>query len=131
MKEHDKQLAHLRRLAEGLSHRGFAANITQGAASVSLRVANPDTPALNERVLCRPADDGSWWFWWTWRQPIGSVDEQEVVIRKIATVLRSVEGDAPSAHHPGITETPARIRNETVTHNEHLCGNDAAQKRRL
>jgi hypothetical protein len=43
-------------------------------------------------VLCRPAEDGSWCFWWPWQQPIGSVDDIEAVSSKIIGVLRSVEG---------------------------------------
>lgn len=107
MKEHDRQLAHLRRLADGLTKRGFTVALAHDATPPYLKVANPGTPALNERVLCRCADDGSWCFWWPWRRPIGSVDEQEVVIRKIAAVLRSVEGDALPAQRPVIAETPS------------------------
>ncbi len=57
-------------------------------------VENPDHRDLNERVFCRPADDGTWCFWWPWRQPIGSVDDLEVVAGKIMAVLRTVEGGA-------------------------------------
>ncbi len=43
-------------------------------------------------AVCRPAEDGSWCFWWPWQQPIGSTDDLAVVASKIMTVLRSVEG---------------------------------------
>jgi hypothetical protein len=55
-------------------------------------VENPNHRELNERVFCRPADDGTWCFWWPWRQPIGSVDDLETVVGKIMAVLRTVEG---------------------------------------
>jgi hypothetical protein len=89
---HDRQLAHLRCLAEELRSRGFASQLLETGRQPSIKVANPDTPELAERVLCRPADDGSWCFWWPWRQPIGSADDLGAVAQKITTVLRSVQG---------------------------------------
>jgi hypothetical protein len=93
MATHDKQLAHLERLAEALSGHGCSAELVRKSASPYLRVANAQTPTLNERVLCYQAGDGSWVFWWPWKQPIGSVDDLETVARKLAAVLRSVERD--------------------------------------
>jgi hypothetical protein len=92
---HYEQLAHLEHLAEALSGHGFTAELVSKSAKPYLRIANAETPTLNERVLCYQADDGSWAFWWPWKQPIGSVDELDAVIAKIAAVLRSVEGDQP------------------------------------
>jgi hypothetical protein len=87
-----QQLAHLRRLAEELRNQGFASQLLAAANQPCIRVTNPDIPELSERVLCRPAEDESWCFWWPWRQPIGSVDGLVAVCSKITTVLRSVEG---------------------------------------
>lgn len=89
---HDEQRAHLQRLAEELKTKGFTVELVSKLSLPFLKVANADTPTLNERVLCHQADDDLWVFWWPWKQPIGSVDELEVVIEKIAAVLRSVEG---------------------------------------
>ncbi len=89
---HDEQLVHLRRLAEELRNRGFASQLLDTVRPPYIKVANPDSPELTERVLCRPAEDGSWCFWWPWQQPIGSADDIAVVSRKIMTVLRSVQG---------------------------------------
>lgn len=91
MDEYEQAQEHLRRLAEALTTREFRTELV-GTARPYLKVANPDTPQLNERVLCHQADDGSWCYWWPWRQPIGSVDDLEEVVGKIAAVLRSVEG---------------------------------------
>jgi hypothetical protein len=88
----DEQLAHLRGLAEELRNRGFATRLADSASRPSVKVANPDSPELTECVLCRPAEDGSWCFWWPWQQPIGSVDDLAAVSLKITTVLRSVQG---------------------------------------
>jgi hypothetical protein len=86
----DEQLAHLRRLADELGRRGFTAELGGRARQPSLRAANPDTPQLTERVLCERSGDGSWCYWWPWRQPIGPVDDVELVAGKITAVLRSV-----------------------------------------
>lgn len=88
----DEQLAHLERLATELRRRGFASRLLDAVRPPCIKVANPDSPELSERILCAPAEDGSWCFWWPWRQPIGSADDLTDVSRKIMTVLRSVEG---------------------------------------
>lgn len=86
-----EEVTHLERLQAELSKRGLGAKlITKGGRSY-LKVANPNMPELNERVLCHAAEDESLCFWWPWGQPIGSVDDLEVVAEKIAAVLRSVE----------------------------------------
>jgi hypothetical protein len=95
MEPRDTSRVHLERLAEELNQRGFRTELVNKTVKPTLRVANAETPTLNERVLCYQAGDGSWSFWWPWQQPIGSVDELAVVVGKIAEVLRSVEGDQP------------------------------------
>jgi hypothetical protein len=87
----DEQVTHLNRLAEGLARREFTVSFLPGRRP-ALKVTNPDTPTLNERVLCGPADDGSLCFWWSWGQPIGSVDDLGVAVGRIMHVLRSVQG---------------------------------------
>jgi hypothetical protein len=90
--DHAEQLAHLERLADELKRQGFRTELASTVSKPFLRVANADTPSLNERVLRQRADDGSWVFWWPWKQPIGSVDDLETVVGKIMAVLRSVDG---------------------------------------
>ena len=92
MTDQEEQLAHLERLADELKRQGFRAELNRKVAAPCLRVVNAESPALNERVLCHQADDGSWIFWWPWKQPIGSVEDLAIVVDKIAAVLRSVEG---------------------------------------
>jgi hypothetical protein len=58
-----ERLAHLERLADELKQQGFKAEPVGGVAKPHLRVANAETPTLNERVLCYQADDASWVFW--------------------------------------------------------------------
>jgi hypothetical protein len=93
MELRQQQLAHLGKLAEELTSNGLVAELVGKVSKPYLKVANADTPTLNERVLCQQCDDGSWSFWWPWRQPIGSVDDLETVVGKITSVLRSVEAD--------------------------------------
>lgn len=92
MQEHSEILTHhLGSLAAALRRRGLDARVVARSARPYVEVANTDTPALNERVLCGPADDQTLCFWWPWRQPIGSVDDLDTVTSKIMAVLRSVE----------------------------------------
>ena len=88
----DWQREHLQRLAAALTDRELAAHLDTRGSEPLLKVENPAQAALNERVLCRQADDGTWCYWWPWRQPIGSVDDLEAVAGKILAVLRTVEG---------------------------------------
>jgi hypothetical protein len=91
--EHDSDpVIHLRRLAAELARQGLGVQVVTKGGRPYLRAANPETPELNERVLCRAAEDHSLCFWWPWQQPIGSADDLETVVGKIAAVLRSVEG---------------------------------------
>lgn len=88
----DEQHKHLERLADELRKRQFTARLVSRGNTHYLLVANPDYPDLNERIQCQQAEDESWCFWWPWRQPIGSVDDLNSVVGKIAAVLRTVEG---------------------------------------
>jgi hypothetical protein len=88
----DEEVTHLERLAAELARHGLDAQVITENRQPLLKVANPDTPELNERVLCRRAEDQSPCFWWPWQQPIGSADDLETVAGKITAVLRSVEG---------------------------------------
>jgi hypothetical protein len=91
MEQRREQVAHLEQLAAVLEAQGFATKLVSQISKPYLTVANGQTPSLNERVQCEQADNGSWSFWWPWKQPIGSADDLETVIEKITAVLRAVE----------------------------------------
>ena len=91
MQPDHEQVTHLERLKAELNQHGLDVQLVCKGARAYLKVANGNTPALNERVFCRPAADQSLCFWWPWLQPIGSVDDLEAVVSKITVVLRSVE----------------------------------------
>ena len=87
-----EQHEYLNRLADELRRWQFSTRFGGSGSGQYLLVENPQHRDLNERVHCRPAADGTWCFWWPWRQPIGSVDDLETVAGKIMAVLRAVEG---------------------------------------
>jgi hypothetical protein len=87
-----EQYEYLSHLAGELRKWHFSVRFGGSGSRQYLLVESPDHRDLNERVFCRPADDGTWCFWWPWRQPIGSVDDLETVTGKIMAVLRTVEG---------------------------------------
>jgi hypothetical protein len=91
---HEKELAYLTRLVSSPARRDVTAELVTKGSQPYLNVANTQTPRLNERVYCRRASDGSWCFWWPWRQPIGSADDLGAIVTKITAVLRSVERDS-------------------------------------
>jgi hypothetical protein len=87
----EEKLTHLGHLAEALKRDAFTVELVNTASKQPyLKIANAETPTLNERVQCEQAEDGSWLFWWLWKQPIGPVDDLETVIGKLTEVLRSV-----------------------------------------
>lgn len=92
MQPDNQEVTHLERLCAALDRHGLKTKLVTKVRRPYLKVANPDTPALNERVFCQAAEDHSLCFWWPWQQPIGSVDDLEAVVSKIAAVVRSVEG---------------------------------------
>jgi hypothetical protein len=92
VQRNSEDIAYLEQLAGELARRGLSAAVIVKGRRPCVKVANPDTPALNERVFCDQAADGSWCFWWPWRRPIGSADDLGAVAGKIMTVLRSVQG---------------------------------------
>jgi len=84
---------HLAQLAERLTRGGLVAELVGDIAKPYLTVALADTPTQTERVLAQ-LDGTDWWFWWAWEQPIAAVDDPELVIDRIAMLLRSSERES-------------------------------------
>jgi hypothetical protein len=38
-------------------------------------------------VYAAPAEDGSWWLWWSWADQLAPIDEIDTAAFKIAYVL--------------------------------------------
>ncbi len=77
----------LRDLAVNLGHRGFSARTLATDDELRLLVQHRTISRLSDTVYAAPAEDGSWWLWWSWADqlaPINDVDEAAV---KIAYVL--------------------------------------------
>jgi hypothetical protein len=88
------EVTHLERLAAGLDRRGLSTRLVTTGRRPYLEAASAQTPQLNERVVCGRADDGAWYYFWSWQQPIGPAGDLDAVAVKIAAVLRPVEGQA-------------------------------------
>jgi hypothetical protein len=80
-------VAQLAVLAENLAGQGFAAYLIEVGSRACLMVASRSVPQLPEKVYAAPADDGTWWFWWSWADRIAPVGEVETAAFKIAYVL--------------------------------------------
>ena len=77
----------LQDLAANLSHRGFSAQMLTTDDRLRLWAQHRSISRLSDTVYAAPAEDGSWWLWWSWADqlaPINDVDEAAV---KIAYVL--------------------------------------------
>lgn len=78
-------LAQLEALSVDLAGRGFETRVVHAAHR--LNVANRTVPEVCDDISAAPADDGAWWFWWSWGDRIASVTDVETAAFKIAYVL--------------------------------------------
>lgn len=74
-------------LAEDMQKRGFATDVMQSGSHTGLSVVNQAVPQLSETVYVAPADDGSWWFWWSWADRLAPIEDVDAAAFKIAYVL--------------------------------------------
>jgi hypothetical protein len=79
-------------LAVDLATRGFEAHVSHDDGTLSLNVINRAAPGSRENIAARLADDGSWWFWWSWGDRIARITEVEAAAFKIAYVLTPQAG---------------------------------------
>ena len=73
-------------LADDLSRRGFAVT-SESDGQHRLRVASRGVAPLSEDIYVAPADDGAWWFWWSWADRIAPIDDVDAAAFQIAYVL--------------------------------------------
>jgi hypothetical protein len=88
----ERATAQLGMLAGNLTGRGFTAHIAQPGRYPCVRVAHGPVPQLSESIYAAPANDGTWWFWWSWADRIARIGAVEPAAFKIAYVL------TPHAH---------------------------------
>jgi hypothetical protein len=81
-------LSRLEGLAEVLTRHGLRASLMAPPGRVpSLHVVNPAAPVLAEDVYAGRGQDGTWWFWWSWAERIGSGEDLEGAAAMIKQVL--------------------------------------------
>jgi hypothetical protein len=81
-------LARLERLADVLTHYGLRVRLMTPPGRVpSLHVVNPLAAALAEDVYAGRAQDGLWWFWWSWAERIAADEDLEGAAALIRRVL--------------------------------------------
>lgn len=81
-------LARLEGLADLLVHHGLRARVMTPPGRVpSLHVVNPAATALAEDVYAGRAQDGEWWFWWSWAERIAAGEDLEGAATLIERVL--------------------------------------------
>lgn len=77
--------AQLDALSVDLAERGFETHMM--ADRHTLSVANRTVPEIREDIEAAPADDGVWWFCWSWGDRITPVTDVATAAFKIAYVL--------------------------------------------
>jgi hypothetical protein len=81
-------LARLEGLADVLACHGLRARVMTPPGRVpSLHVVNPAAAALAEDVYAGRAQDGEWWFWWSWAERIAAGEDLEGAAALIQRVL--------------------------------------------
>ena len=77
----------LHALADDLDRRGFGARVVGTSGRLRVWVENRSVPRLSEVVYAAPAEDGSWWLWWSWADQLAPIDDVDTAAVKIAYVL--------------------------------------------
>jgi len=81
-------LSRLEGLAEVLSRHGLRASLmAPPGRAPSLHVVNPEASVLAEDVYIGRAQDGTWWFWWSWAERIASGEDLDGAAAMIKHVL--------------------------------------------
>ena len=77
----------LRDLAADLDQRGFSARVLVTNDKLRVWVQHRSISRLAEVVYAAPAEDGSWWIWWSWADQLVPIDDVDEAAVKIAYVL--------------------------------------------
>lgn len=77
----------LHALADDLNKRGFGARVLATGDKLRVWVENLSAPQLSEAVYAAPAEDGSWWLWWSWADRLAPIEDVDAAAFKIAYVL--------------------------------------------
>lgn len=77
----------LEALANDLSARGFTTILVTDKGHPNVTVANKAVSRMTETIFAAPAQDGSWWLWWSWAERIAAIDDVDAAALKITHVL--------------------------------------------
>jgi hypothetical protein len=97
----EANLARLEGLARELADRGLRVRLMTPPGRIpSLHVVNPAAVSLAEDVYAGRAQDGQWWFWWSWAEQIALGEDLEGAAAMISRVLAVARSPVP-AHAAG------------------------------
>jgi hypothetical protein len=77
----------LEALARELAERNFETRVTCNGEASNLSVINTAIPSSRETIAIARAEDGEWWFWWSWGDRIACTTDVGTAAFKIAYLL--------------------------------------------
>lgn len=80
-------VAQLEALARELAGQNLGTRVASDSGTLNLSVVNPAIFNSRETIAIAQADDGAWWFWWSWGDRIARITDIETAAFKIAYVL--------------------------------------------
>jgi len=80
-------VSQLEALARELAEQNFETRVISDAGAPNLSVVNPAVLSSRETIAVAQADDGVWWFWWSWGDRIARTTDIGTAAFKIAYVL--------------------------------------------
>jgi hypothetical protein len=85
-------VAQLDALARDLAERVFLrVTVLDDGRTLTLQVVSQVTGS-RENITVAPDDNGAWWLWWSWGDPITVIDDVAAAAFKIAYVLTPQAG---------------------------------------
>ena len=90
----ERRVGYLEGLARELGARGLLARVVRTRSGPAFcRVINPEAASMSENVMCAPApgvvEHPSWFFWWSWGEPMHGVEDPCGAALKVARVLEA------------------------------------------
>jgi hypothetical protein len=82
----------LEALARELTEQKLETCVSSDSGALNLSVANPAMLGSRETIAVAQADDGVWWFWWSWGDRIARITDIGTAAFKIAYVLTPQAG---------------------------------------
>lgn len=92
MLDDHRRVGYLESLVRELTGRGLVARVIRTSTEPAFcRVVNPAAASISENVTCAPAletsERSSWYFWWSWGEPMHGAGDPCGAAVKVARVL--------------------------------------------